>query len=63
MNANKNFFQCSYRATLNNRFFNEIFKQGYMKKSVEKKMDEAKAINKITVNLPKVKVEFINDTH
>ena len=34
-----------------------------MKKSVEKKMDEAKAINKITVNLPKVKVEFINDTH
>ena len=40
-----------------------------MKKSVEKKkkkkkkLDEAKAINKITVNLPKVKVDFINDTH
>ena len=26
-------------------------------------MDEAKAINKITVNLPKEKVDFINDTH
>ena len=26
-------------------------------------MDEAKAINKIIVNLPKEKVDFINDTH
>ena len=26
-------------------------------------MDEAKAINKITVNSPKEKVDFINDTH
>ena len=25
-------------------------------------MDEAEAINKITVNLPKEKVDFINDT-
>ena len=26
-------------------------------------MDEAKAINKLRLNLPKEKVDFINDTH
>ena len=51
MNANTNFYQCSYRATLNNRFFNEIFKQGCLKKSVEKKKKKKKkATNKIIVN-------------
>ena len=61
MNAN-----ISFNAAIERLWITSIsmkFKTRLYEKEGWRRVDKAKAINKITVILPKEKVDFINDTH